>query len=662
MKRILVVEDERIVARDLQMTLESQGYAVTGVAASSDEAIASATAVMPDLVLMDVHIKGERDGIETARLLRERFRLPVIYLTAYADAETVDRAKTTQPYGYLIKPFNDRELRSAIEVALYKHEVDAHLHARERWFATTLRSIGDAVVATDAAGLVVFMNTAAELMTGRPEGEARGKPAAEVMRLLDVVTGVQVVDPIAQAIASREVVHVQGEAMLQDAERTWSVEASASPIVGERDEVQGAVLVFRDVGERRRLQQQVELAEKLASLGTISAGIAHEINNPLAAVFGNIDFIGTQVTRLVDAVREGRFQLDATWQRRITDIAQTIDDTRLGAERIRNIVDDMRLFSRAHEPQRVRVEVDRSIDWAVRMTAGQVKNRARVRTEIEKVPRVEASESRLGQVLVNLIVNAAQAIPEPLAAAGGGEIVVRTRFEAGAGGAGAGQVVIEVADNGVGIPAERLHRIFDPFFTTRPVGVGTGLGLSICHGIVSSLNGTLTVQSKVGEGSTFRVSLPAAIEARRAPLGSADAAGTTLRPEPSEQARRGRVLVIDDDAMVVRTIDRTLRERHEVTCITEPRLALDAIRAGAEFDVIICDLMMPKTSGAWVYEQVLGLDPGLADRILFVSGALFVPEMQSFLESVSNPRLEKPFAPRDLSNLVEDFLAEHGFR
>jgi two-component system cell cycle sensor histidine kinase/response regulator CckA len=669
MKRILVVEDERIVARDLQMTLESQGYTVTGVAASSDEAIASATAAMPDLVLMDVHIKGERDGIDTARLLRERFRLPVIYLTAYADAETLDRAKTTQPYGYLIKPFNDRELRSVIEVALYRHDVDARLHARERWFATTLRSIGDAVVATDAEGLVVFMNTAAELMTGRPEGEARGKPAAQVLRLLDVVTGVQVVDPIAQALARREVVHVQGEAMLQEAERTWSVEASASPIVGERDEIQGAVLVFRDVGERRRLQQQVELAEKLASLGTISAGIAHEINNPLAAVFGNIDFIGTQVTRLVDAVREGRFQLDATWQGRLTDIAQTIDDTRLGAERIRNIVDDMRLFSRAHEPQRVRVEVDRSIDWAVRMTAGQVKNRARVVTDMEKVPRVEASESRLGQVLVNLIVNAAQAIPEALAAAGGGEIIVRTRFEAGAAGTsagtGAGHVIIEVADNGVGIPAERLHRIFDPFFTTRPVGVGTGLGLSICHGIVSSLNGTLTVQSKVGEGSTFRVSLPATAEVRRPPLGStsaADAAGMAARPEPGEPARRGRVLVIDDDAMVVRTIDRTLRERHEVTCITEPRLALDAIRAGAEFDVIICDLMMPKTSGAWVYEQVLALDPGLADRILFVSGALFVPEMQSFLESVSNPRLEKPFAPRDLSGLVEDFLAEHGWR
>jgi PAS domain S-box-containing protein len=645
MKRILVVEDERIVARDLQMTLESQGYLVTGVAASSDEAIASASGECPDLVLMDVHIKGERDGIETARLLRERFRVPVIYLTAYADAETVDRAKTTHPYGYLIKPFHERELRSAIEVALYKHEMDTRLFTQERWFATTLRSIGDAVVATDAEGKIVFMNTAAELMTACKEADAKGKPAREVLRLLDVVTGAEVSDPIAQALVRREVVHVHGEAVLQQAERAWSVEASASPIVGERSEVLGAVLVFRDVGERRRLQQQVELAEKLASLGTISAGIAHEINNPLAAVFGNIDFVGTQVSRLVDAVRSGSFELER-WNGRLADVTATIEDTRLGAERIRTIVDDMRLFSRAHEPQRQRIDVDRCIDWAVRMTTGQVKQRARVVKQLGKVARVEASEARLGQVLVNLIVNAAQAMPQ--AASETSEISISTRMDE------RGQVVIEVADNGSGIPAAELHRIFDPFFTTRPVGVGTGLGLSICHGIVTSLGGTLTVESKVGAGSRFRISLPAAVE----PVVSArDPAAAKGGP-----GQRGRVLVIDDDAMVARTIDRTLRERHDVTCITEPRLALDAIRAGAEFDVIICDLMMPKTSGPWVYEQVLALDPGLADRMLFVSGALFVPEMQPFLESVSNPRLEKPFAPRDLSALVEDFLQEHGRR
>jgi signal transduction histidine kinase/CheY-like chemotaxis protein len=398
----------------------------------------------------------------------------------------------------------------------------------------------------------------------------------------------------------------------------------------------------RELAQRRL---QAESAARLAALGEMAAGIAHEINNPLAAVFGNIDFVAIQVNRLVEAVRAGRFELDK-WTGRLADVTATIEDTRLGAERIRTIVDDMRLFSRAHEAQRQRVDVDRCIDWAVRMTAGQVKQRARVTKLLGKVARVEASESRLGQVLVNLIVNAAQAMPEP--AQESSEITIATRMDE------RGQVLIDVADNGSGIPAEQLRRIFDPFFTTRPVGVGTGLGLSICHGIVSSLGGTLTVESKVGAGSRFTIALPAAAE----PVATAREPGT----DKGRADERGRVLVIDDDAMVARTIDRTLRERHDVTCITEPRLALDAIRAGAEFDVIICDLMMPKTSGAWVYEQVLALDPGLADRILFVSGALFVPEMQSFLESVSNPRLEKPFAPRDLSALVEDFLKEHGRR
>src|SRR5262249_36151948 len=147
------------------------------------------------------------------------------------------------------------------------------------------------------------------------------------------------------------------------------------------------------------------------------------------------------------------------------------------------------------------LDVERSIDWAMRMTAGQVKGRARVVKKLAPVAQVEASEARLGQVLVNLIVNAAQAMPE--GAAERSEIVVSTRM-------GGGQVILEVADNGSGIPPEQLHRIFDPFFTTRPVGVGTGLGLSICHGIVSSLGGTLTVQSKLSAGSCFKIALPPA--------------------------------------------------------------------------------------------------------------------------------------------------------
>ncbi len=644
MKSILVVEDERIVARDLQFTLEAQGYLVTGVAASSDEAIASASQRCPDLVLMDVHIKGNLDGIETARLLRDRFRVPVVYLTAYADAETVDRAKTTHPYGYLIKPFNERELRSAIEIAIYKHEMDSRMFEQERWFATTLRSIGDAVVATDPGGRIVFMNAAAELMTGSSEGGCKGRPATEVLRLTEAATGAGVADPIRAATERREVVHVQNDVLLHGLERTWTVEASASPIVGDRGEALGAVLVFRDVGERRRLQQQIELTEKLASLGTIAAGIAHEINNPLAAVFGNIDFVGTQVSRLVSEVEAGRFAVDA-WRDRLDDLGQTIEDTRMGAERIRGIVEDMRLFSRAHESQRQRVEVERCVEWAIRMTAGQVRHRARVVKELTPVAQVEASEARLGQVLVNLIVNAAQAMPDGAAATS--EIKISTHMDE------RGQVVIDVADNGSGIPSEQLRRIFDPFFTTRPVGLGTGLGLSICHGIVSSLNGTLSVESKLSAGSRFRVILPPAPAPALVPR-SASA--------PATSVTRGRILVIDDDAMVARTIERTLRDRHQITCITEPRLAIDAIRAGAEFDLIICDLMMPKTSGAWVYEQVLALDPGLADRLVFVSGALFVPEMQAFLASIPNRRLEKPFAPRDLSELVDSFLVQHGMR
>src|SRR5262245_20305408 len=180
---ILVVEDEAIVARDIRNTLADLGYRVLDAAASCEEAVRRSADRCPDLVLMDIRIQGQRDGIETAELLRRRFRVPVVFLTAYADDLTLERAKRAQPYGYLIKPIKANELRSAVEVALYKHQMDARLRERERWFSTTLRSIGDAVISTDLHARVTFMNAVAEALTGVRTEDAVGRPLEQVLRL-----------------------------------------------------------------------------------------------------------------------------------------------------------------------------------------------------------------------------------------------------------------------------------------------------------------------------------------------------------------------------------------------------------------------------------------------------------------------------------------------
>src|SRR4051794_6296139 len=202
---ILVVEDEAIVARDIQTTLRDLGYVVLDTAGSCEEAIHRASIRCPDLVLMDIRIQGRRDGIETAEMLRRRFRIPVVFLTAYADDTTIERAKRAQPYGYLVKPIKSNELRSVVEVSLYKHEIDTRLRERERWFSTTLRSIGDAVVSADVEGRVTFMNTVAEILTGWHTEEAVGRPLEEVLRLAREDSHQEVESPIRRALREGKV-------------------------------------------------------------------------------------------------------------------------------------------------------------------------------------------------------------------------------------------------------------------------------------------------------------------------------------------------------------------------------------------------------------------------------------------------------------------------
>jgi len=192
--RIMVVEDEMIVARDLQSTLVRLGYAVAGLAASGEDALERVAAVLPDLVLMDIHLAGEMDGIDAAEHIRQQHRLPVVFLTAHSDETTFQRAQLTEPYGYVSKPFEERELEIALGIALYRHRVETKLSQMERWLATTLRSIGDAVVATDLGGAITLMNQQAETLTGWPLSEARGLPLNEVLRLVQAADRAPVAD------------------------------------------------------------------------------------------------------------------------------------------------------------------------------------------------------------------------------------------------------------------------------------------------------------------------------------------------------------------------------------------------------------------------------------------------------------------------------------
>jgi two-component system cell cycle sensor histidine kinase/response regulator CckA len=478
--RVLVVEDEAIVAMDISASLRVLGYEVEGPASTGAEAVGLALRTRPDLVLMDIMLRGGMDGVEAARRIREATGAPVVYLTAYADESTLRRAKVAEPLGYLLKPFEERELRTTIETALYKHRTEVRLRESERWLATTLKSIGDAVIAADERGRVRLINPAAERLTGWPQGEALGRDLGEVFQLADEATGLRV-EAGERACEAR-----QPDVLLLSRDgRSTPVECNASVITDEKSGFSGSVLIFKDISERRRLATQLLRSEKLAAVGQLAAGMAHELNNPLTPAL-------LYTERLL---RQGG--LDAEARGHLEVVVHEVG-------RAQNIIKDLLAFARQYRGTRGETDINELLRRALERAEGESPSpRVSSRFEPGRGVSIVADEYRLTQVFLNLIRNARQAIEE-----GGHAGVVTIRSER-VGEGGAERVRVTVSDDGPGIARDDLPKIFDPFFTTRQVGAGAGLGLSLSNGIVEEHGGTISVESEPGAGATFTVELPA---------------------------------------------------------------------------------------------------------------------------------------------------------
>jgi PAS domain S-box-containing protein len=293
---IMVVEDERIVAEDIAKSLALLGYRVLETYASGDEALLQIAIRKPDLVLMDIVLQGKINGIDAADTIRNRFDIPVVYLTAYADAKTLERAKKTIPYGYILKPFEDRELQSTIEMALYKHRMEKKLKENERWLSTILRSIGDGVIVTDKEGRVTFMNPVAESLTGWDES-AKGRPLEEVFRILSEKDRSIVENPVCRVLREGIVVGLANHTLLVSKDgKEMNIDDSGSPVRDDRGEMTGVVLVFHDITERRRTEQELQQIrhEESVLLNSVPAFISlinregrfQRVNEAFARAFG----------------------------------------------------------------------------------------------------------------------------------------------------------------------------------------------------------------------------------------------------------------------------------------------------------------------------------------------------------------------------------------
>jgi PAS domain S-box-containing protein len=388
----------------------------------------------------------------------------------------------------------------------------------------------------------------------------------------------------------------------------------------------------RDITERKRLRTQLLVSDRMASLGTMAAGIAHEINNPLAYVTGNLEI----VAETLHADTGPRTDADRAMR---AEIVAAIGDARDGAERVRKIVHGLRSFSRSEEEERVPLALPGVLEAAIRLTANEVRHRALLVRELGVTPLVIADDGRLTQVFINLLINAAHAIPAGRSAEN--RITVRTHTD------GEGRAVIEIEDTGAGIPAEVQSRVFDPFFTTKEIGVGTGLGLSICHGIISGLGGQISIESVVERGTVVRVVLlpPPALPAV---LPAAPSEPTDAGPGP----RRHRVLLVDDEVLIAQTLERLLRRDHDITIAQCGREALDHITGGAWFDAIISDVMMPNMTGIELLDELRRLAPVQADRLVFLSGGAFTAQTRDRLDALGVLQLEKPVTAAQLRACV----------
>ena len=404
--------------------------------------------------------------------------------------------------------------------------------------------------------------------------------------------------------------------------------------------------------EQARVRVQLAQADRLASVGLLAAGVAHEINNPLTYMLCHLSTLVEDQQEIHDLI-EGcqlRAKDDKACAaavdklRKAMDLAQEAHD---GAERVQRIVRDLHTFARADDAAAGPLQVNEVLSGVVNLANNLIRSRARLVQEYGQVPPVFGNPGKLAQVFLNLIANATQAITEGEAEAN--EIRLQTRLEGSA--REGGRVIIEVHDTGRGIAPGDLGRLFDPFFTTKEVGEGSGLGLSICHNIVSSMGGEIQVESCQGEGTCFRICLPGH---------KAQAAAAPPAPSPPEAPAtpRGRIMIIDDEPAILRTVKRMLSKEHEVVTHATGQEALDHLERDSRFDVILCDLMMPGITGMDLHEVLTQRAPDLVQRLIFLTGGAFTQQAKDFFSRISNTKLEKPFDLKELRSLVRQRVSE----
>lgn len=613
---VLIVEDEALIALDLERRLLRAGFEVAGVADNSDDALRLFKASQPDLVLMDIRIRGDVDGIEAARRIHRLGDVPVVFLTAFADEQTVERAAEVTPYGYLLKPLDERALIATLTVTLERHHADTRMRVLEA--AVSQAALG--VMLVEAVGdlrRIALVNDAFVAMTGMSR-EAIG---AEEPCFLVAGSNEEPVRRLRQAISEGTSAHVTIHAARPNSERFWA-DVTVSPVADRAGSVTHLLVFHRDVTAEREAQSALAASQRLEIVGRLSAGVAHDFNNVLCVISG--------YTALVNESLHGSTELRA-------DLEEILQATRRGSLLTRKLLQ----FSRGSA---ILSGANADIGRVARDLRGMVGRLAGpgvvVAHDIATDPMfVGLDETSLEQILLNLVANARDAMPE------GGQLTITLNVDHGAApGSLRGGVRLVVSDSGTGMPAEVAAQIFDPFFTTK--STGTGLGLATCKILVEIAGGSIRVESEPGKGSSFVVDFPIAEAAvAEAVPGQLEALAGRAAGAPC--------LVVEDDTplrramvRVLGTVGFTVAEAHSGE-VALRRLAT----MGDSLQLLVCDLALPGLGGADVIARVRSSAPRAA--VLVTTG---------YLERLGDEKLQgasvlwKPYSAAALARRALDLV------
>ena len=620
LKRVLIVEDEALIALDIERRLIRLGFDVVGVADNREEALELFHESSPDLVLMDIFIRGPADGIETAEAISAISDVPVIFLTAFADDETIRRASAVSPYGYVIKPFDERTLTATISVAIERYKAD--VSARLLRAAVEASPLGIAVVRADEADdRVVFANHAIVSMSGaEAKRELQGLPFA-VSSEPDQESVLRLKEAMALHIQADAVIKGQAE----DGNPQWT-SVSVSPVADRGGRITHMLVSQQDITRERRAEAVLLEAQRTELVGRLTTSVAHDFNNVLCVIIMCADLMlayasdpaaQADIEEILYAARRG-----VLLTRKLLSFARRKDIV-VGSDLSTVLSETMPMIERLVTP-RVKIDLRVAADsMAVSMDA----------TSVE-------------QILLNMATNARDAMPE-----GGCLTLSASRPAEASGGMLPGHYVrLEIADTGTGMDEATLARVFEPLFTTKPKGAGTGIGLSTCAMLVDYVGGAITVRSKLGEGTIFAVDLPLA-------EGMMESQGVAPTPGTLTEASGACCLLVDDDVMLRRACARALAEVGFV--IVEARNDVEAVREltarGAAVRLIIADLALPGIGGAQLVLKARALVPGIAT--LLITGH-FDSEQDSAV--VGTDILWKPFSTNTLTRRALDAIDSIG--